>query len=436
MQATEYSSDRDRNALVAAAEAVDLATMEADACAAGPGRYEGASDLSLVVALDILASQGGADEEAGEADVLGHAARFGRFILHTDSQGFREARVFTDESRAQAAMEDYVPDVEPSEDDAFLSSCGQLGAKTRASFIGKDLGEFDEEADAEAAIRAEGNRSGFFPNVWRVSDHGNSHLCEDWTWSQPVEPGEICDVCRWAKPVCRCASDEASTLDLALGAKPVETPPTVPCGLCGAPTSYTRSQECADPAACNRRVSEQNALAEYGRLACGQTASDAAAKASAKDEASTLSRRIEAASKAAATLYAEGKDTTDADAVVDALTLLWEAGRESMRVGAAVTTPEPVQVPAPRRGEAIYSDDADALPKLRAKVARLEAERANAKQRNAEYRKAHRAELKAMTAYQRDMVMPFRAYVGQNLSGLITTTRKRIEQLEREHDAE
>lgn len=65
---------------------------------------------------------------------------------------------------------------QPHEEDAFLSSCGPLGSKTSASFGGKFLGEFASERRARAAIRLEMMRSGYYPNVWNVSDHGNYHL--------------------------------------------------------------------------------------------------------------------------------------------------------------------------------------------------------------------------------------------------------------------
>ena len=44
----------------------------------------------------------------------------------------------------------------------------------------------------------------------------------------------------------------------------------------------------------------------------------------------------------------------------------------------------------------IYDDDPDAIEQLRARIARLEAERDAAKTANAAYRKEHKAELKAM----------------------------------------
>jgi hypothetical protein len=80
---------------------------------------------------------------------------------------------------------------------------------------------------------------------------------------------------------------------------------------------------------------------------------------------------------------------------------------------------------------AIYSDDEDAVERLRERIAELEAKRDKIKTANAAYRKEHRAELAAMTAYERHQAVPFPAYVLQNLSGNITRNRKRLAQLER-----
>lgn len=78
---------------------------------------------------------------------------------------------------------------------------------------------------------------------------------------------------------------------------------------------------------------------------------------------------------------------------------------------------------------AIYSDDADAVERLREKLATLEAKREAMKARNAEYRKAHRAELRDLSAYQRDRAMPHQGYELSNLGGTISRTRKRLAQL-------
>jgi hypothetical protein len=80
---------------------------------------------------------------------------------------------------------------------------------------------------------------------------------------------------------------------------------------------------------------------------------------------------------------------------------------------------------------AIYEDDPDAVEQLRARIARLETERDAAKAVNAAYRKEHKAELKAMTLYQRDQALPYPGYHFQNLSGNLSRQRARLARLER-----
>jgi hypothetical protein len=78
----------------------------------------------------------------------------------------------------------------------------------------------------------------------------------------------------------------------------------------------------------------------------------------------------------------------------------------------------------------IYSDDVDAIERLREKLADLEAQRERMTAANAAYRKAHRAELKAQpSAYERSLMVPHPAYSLQNLGGNITRTRQRLAQL-------
>ena len=81
---------------------------------------------------------------------------------------------------------------------------------------------------------------------------------------------------------------------------------------------------------------------------------------------------------------------------------------------------------------AIYSDDPDAPERLAEKIGRLEAQRDAIKAANAEYRKAHRAELAALTAYQRDHALPHRSFETTNLTANIGRLRKRLEGMTRE----
>jgi len=80
---------------------------------------------------------------------------------------------------------------------------------------------------------------------------------------------------------------------------------------------------------------------------------------------------------------------------------------------------------------AIYSDDPDAIERLNVKLSDLEAKRETMKAANTEYRKGHRAELKAMSPYGRGQSVPYPSYALTNLGGTITRTRQRIEQLTR-----
>jgi phage shock protein A len=82
---------------------------------------------------------------------------------------------------------------------------------------------------------------------------------------------------------------------------------------------------------------------------------------------------------------------------------------------------------------AVYDDDPDAIERLRERIARLEAEREEAKKVNAAWRKTHKAELAAMdSAYERNQAMPYPSYHFQNLSGNLSRQRERLARLERE----
>lgn len=81
----------------------------------------------------------------------------------------------------------------------------------------------------------------------------------------------------------------------------------------------------------------------------------------------------------------------------------------------------------------IYSDDPDAIEQLEKRLELLEAERETIKTENAAFRKAHRAELAALTAYQRDQAMPHRGYELSNLTGNIKRNRDRLEVIRQQH---
>ena len=79
---------------------------------------------------------------------------------------------------------------------------------------------------------------------------------------------------------------------------------------------------------------------------------------------------------------------------------------------------------------AIYSDDPDAIARLQERIAELEAKRSAMNAANTAYRKEHRAELKAMTAFGRSQNIPYPSYAITNIGGNITRQRQRLTSLE------
>jgi hypothetical protein len=62
----------------------------------------------------------------------------------------------------------------PDESDAFISDSPRGYG---ISMDGRFIGTYERERQAEAALYLEMERAGYFPNVWRVNDHGNVELC-------------------------------------------------------------------------------------------------------------------------------------------------------------------------------------------------------------------------------------------------------------------
>lgn len=127
--------------------------------------------------------------------------------------------------------------------------------------------------------------------------------------------------------------------------------------------------------------------------------------------------------------HSEGRHRRDLDTIAKRMDATVEHSRKAADMRSRAANIEAAA------DHAIYSDDPDAIERLTEKLAGLEAKRDKVKKANAEYRKAHRTELKAMTAYQRGQAVPFPAYVLTNLSGTISTTRKRLDQLKRDSEA-
>jgi hypothetical protein len=101
--------------VIETARSLDPQTFDIDTRLAQPGKYEGASDLQLVVALDIINGHGFADERTGEAAVSGYAWRVNRFVGIEDSQGFISAEEHPTARHAAARLREFDVPVDDEE---------------------------------------------------------------------------------------------------------------------------------------------------------------------------------------------------------------------------------------------------------------------------------------------------------------------------------
>lgn len=126
--------------------------------------------------------------------------------------------------------------------------------------------------------------------------------------------------------------------------------------------------------------------------------------------------------------HSERRHRKDLARIQDGISASVELGRKAEAQARAADEIEA------QAANAIYDDDPDAIEKLSDKIAKLEAERKRMNAANAEYRRTHREELKAMTPYERGQAVPYPGYSLQNLGGTITRTRQRLARLQREKE--
>lgn len=98
-------------------------------------------------------------------------------IVSQDDQGFKDAETFTSKAEFEerwSAIEAEVIEAEgPTEDDYVISD--DRGKESVGQY-GKHLGSFDSRDEAEDFIRKQAKAAQFWPNVWTISDHGNTNL--------------------------------------------------------------------------------------------------------------------------------------------------------------------------------------------------------------------------------------------------------------------
>lgn len=94
----------EREQIIARARELDAATLDAEACAAGPGKFEGANDLELTVAVYIIAGHGFQDEQAGSVEYGLNGQRVGSYVLWEDDRGFVTLCSYKTERAAEQAL--------------------------------------------------------------------------------------------------------------------------------------------------------------------------------------------------------------------------------------------------------------------------------------------------------------------------------------------
>lgn len=127
--------------------------------------------------------------------------------------------------------------------------------------------------------------------------------------------------------------------------------------------------------------------------------------------------------------HSERADRSRRDRAWNQMGAAVENGRKAERMASSA---DEIERQADR---AIYDDDHDAIERLTAKLAGLEAERDAVKAKRAEIRKAGGAKLRAMGGWDREEVMRAAGaaqYRVTNLGGQITSARQRLARLQRE----
>jgi len=149
-----------------------------------PGKFEGHRDRNeLGKALILYAMMGdGSYEDDHMSDGWGnYCARIGRYLVMEDDRGFVSFEEFASDALADKRFTELFDDgMGACEDDAYVEHGGW--GRFHVSFNGKPLhvwannfGEITERR-CLARVRLEMMRTGYYPNVWIVNDHGNLTL--------------------------------------------------------------------------------------------------------------------------------------------------------------------------------------------------------------------------------------------------------------------
>jgi len=159
-----------------------------------PGKFKGNADIALAQRLYDVTMESGQIEDIGSVDEGGWYAwiedDYGlddmrrHYIAVQDSQGFftvlegpltySEAHDLWEAAYVTAYEAAMDIEWEPDEEDIYI---GDDRGREVVSYAGKIILRSEGgEPVPYADIRAWMERSNYWPNVWRISDHGNLHL--------------------------------------------------------------------------------------------------------------------------------------------------------------------------------------------------------------------------------------------------------------------
>jgi len=164
-----------------------VAQIDSDYCCADcaqqhnkPGRFEAYSssdDLGKCLILNSL-SENGCEDEYMSSEGWGYCGRFGNYLLYLDTSGFVTYDEFDTEEKAEARYMALYKDGMGADEFAAYVHDGRAGYS--ASLDGKHIGIYPTQRRAIAACRLECMRTGYYPDLWYVNDHGNYTFVEDW----------------------------------------------------------------------------------------------------------------------------------------------------------------------------------------------------------------------------------------------------------------
>lgn len=140
----------------------------------GLGKFQLGDVQSLVL---YAWSMDSSEDDFMQNEGWGYCARFGRYLLYTDTQGFVSSDEFKDE---EAAVKEF--NRLYREGWGFDWESGGCISEDRGEYLlsvdGNPEGRFSRLNRARAAMRLYSMRNGYYPDLWLCSERGNVELLD------------------------------------------------------------------------------------------------------------------------------------------------------------------------------------------------------------------------------------------------------------------